>query len=175
MKTCSRFRGVVVITSASHADGPRFDPGRNQLLHFVRSILIFTGFIQHQLCFNGVLRRIWTFLEFNNHIYVSYVSNGERYSLENLSCSRKHVKMQIKFFTIFELQQPISINICNSEISLSLIFGGYSSSYIPTFRKWFWNECHNKFILFWQDLTTQPIRPYWERYRNYVIKCTHII
>jgi hypothetical protein len=29
------FRGVAVITSALHAEGPRFDPGRNQL--FFRS------------------------------------------------------------------------------------------------------------------------------------------
>ena len=30
-----RFRGVVVITSALHAEGPQFDPGRNQLPCFV--------------------------------------------------------------------------------------------------------------------------------------------
>lgn len=28
------FRGVVVITCASHAQGPRFDPGRKQLSYF---------------------------------------------------------------------------------------------------------------------------------------------
>lgn len=31
MPTMSGFRGVAVITSASHAEGPRFDPGRNHL------------------------------------------------------------------------------------------------------------------------------------------------
>ena len=35
-----RFRGVVVITSALHAEGPRFEPGRNQIfLSPVKAIL----------------------------------------------------------------------------------------------------------------------------------------
>ena len=37
----SWFRSVVVITSALHAEGPRFDPGRNQCGFFV-SLLYFT-------------------------------------------------------------------------------------------------------------------------------------
>ena len=32
------FRSVVVITSASHAEGPRFDPGREQLLLFISHV-----------------------------------------------------------------------------------------------------------------------------------------
>ena len=32
IKQTSGFRGVVVITSALHAEGPQFDPGRNHVL-----------------------------------------------------------------------------------------------------------------------------------------------
>ena len=31
--TYTRFRGVAVITSALHAEGPQFDPGRKQFLN----------------------------------------------------------------------------------------------------------------------------------------------
>jgi uncharacterized membrane protein YcaP (DUF421 family) len=41
LKQSSSFRSVVVITCASHAQGPRFDPGRKQLYIFFYFIIFF--------------------------------------------------------------------------------------------------------------------------------------
>ena len=37
---CRWFRSVVVITSALHAEGPRFDPGRNQFFFITIFVII---------------------------------------------------------------------------------------------------------------------------------------
>lgn len=37
------FGGVVVITSASHAEGPRFEPGSNQACHFNSLVAVGPG------------------------------------------------------------------------------------------------------------------------------------
>ena len=40
LEFAQRFRSVVVITSASHAEGPRFDPGREQILAAVPNVVL---------------------------------------------------------------------------------------------------------------------------------------
>ena len=91
MKTCSRFRGVVVITSALHADGPRFDPGRESpgkgasVQSEAIAYLDWRGRASTSLR-NGALRMIMNDLsQTDKHAHhVSYAPNGARYSLENL-------------------------------------------------------------------------------------------
>ena len=56
----NRFRSVVVITSALHAEGPRFEPERN---HYIKQIsypkLVYKGYNRFQrVCINGGFRSV---------------------------------------------------------------------------------------------------------------------